>query len=230
MIPIDESFLYVMPVYVQAKRRRADPRTEASGCGERLSDVSVADNLPDALELATSGALGGGPSGGGNGAPTGSIDQQIQQALTQAVQHFANAEAALRTGDLATYQSELKAAQDLVQQANDLQTGGERFGTPIPVPSPSPSPERPAAGTGIGVELGGVRLGFLQTSGVVPVHRLPARELVEHPHAGLTRAVAALGVPAERQVRFRAARRVVHADHPGRDQLAEPQGGQRVVV
>ena len=43
-----------------------------------------------------------------------------------------------------------------------------------------------------------VHLGLLQLPGVVPVHRLPAGELVEHPDAGLARAVAGLAVAAER--------------------------------
>src|ERR687891_2925205 len=51
-------------------------------------------------------------------------------------------------------------------------------------------------------ELRHVHLGSLQSSAVVPVHRLPPRELVEHPHARLTRTVPALPVAAERQVGF----------------------------
>ena len=56
----------------------------------------------------------------GGGTPGGTVDQQIQDLLTQALQHFAAAQAALTAGNLGTYQSELKQAQALVQQANDL--------------------------------------------------------------------------------------------------------------
>ena len=51
-----------------------------------------------------------------------------------------------------------------------------------------------------------VHLGLLELARVVPVHRLPARELVEHPDARLAGAVAGLAVAAEREVRLGAAR------------------------
>jgi uncharacterized protein len=64
------------------------------------------------------------------------VDQQVQQLLRQAVDHFVAAEAALRDGDLATYQSELEQAQALVERANDLVAGSQEE----PAPSPSASP------------------------------------------------------------------------------------------
>src|SRR3954447_14669962 len=73
-----------------------------------------------------------------------------------------------------------------------------------------------------------VHLRLLELARVVPVHRLPARELVEHPDARLARAVAGLAVAAEGQVRLGARRRVVDGDHAGRDALAEAQRVQRV--
>jgi hypothetical protein len=66
------------------------------------------------------------------------VDEQIQELLTQAVSHFAAADAALRDGDLATYQSELEQAQALVERANELVAGAS--GAPSPSPSPSPNP------------------------------------------------------------------------------------------
>ena len=69
---------------------------------------------------------------------------------------------------------------------------------------------------------------FCRRPGVVPVHRLPAGELVEHPDAGLARAVARAAVAAEGQVRLGAGGRVVDAHHPGPHPLAEPERGRRV--
>jgi uncharacterized membrane protein (UPF0182 family) len=145
VIPIDESFLYVLPVYVQASEGAQIPELKrVIVVNGSQGDVSIAENLPDALEQATSGV---GGTSGGTGGPTGSVDQQIQEALTQALQHFANAEAALKNGDLATYQSELKAAQDLVQQANALaaqqNTGGTGGASPSPSVSAPPSTVSP---------------------------------------------------------------------------------------
>ena len=75
----------------------------------------------------------------------------------------------------------------------------------------------------VGLDLDEVHLGLLQLARVVPVHRLPAGELVEHPDARLARAVAGLPVAAERQVRLGAGRRVVDRDHARADALAEAE-------
>ena len=62
----------------------------------------------------------------------------------------------------------------------------------------------------VALHLGHVHLGLLQLAGVVPVHRLPARELVEHPDARLAAAVARLAVAAEGEVGLGAGGGVVH--------------------
>src|SRR5262249_25655923 len=76
----------------------------------------------------------------------------------------------------------------------------------------------------VGVDVGDVHLGLLQPARVVPVERLPAGELVEHPDPRLARAVARLAVAAEGEVRLGAARGVVDADHAGADLLAVAEG------
>jgi hypothetical protein len=78
------------------------------------------------------------PDGGEQPPPQGTEEQQIQALLDQAAQHFVAADAALRAGDLATYQSEITAAQDATTQAQELIA--ELLGVqPSPSPSPSPS-------------------------------------------------------------------------------------------
>src|SRR5690606_40544803 len=64
---------------------------------------------------------------------------------------------------------------------------------------------------------------------VVPVHGLPAGELVQNPHAGLAAAVARPAVAAEGEVRLRAGGGVVDADHPRADAGAEAEGRLRIV-
>jgi uncharacterized membrane protein (UPF0182 family) len=131
-IPIEDSILYVLPMYVRANQEAAVPELKLVMVVNGAS-VSVATSLPEAIEEAT-GAVAGEepqpPDGGG-----GTVDQRIQRLLTQAVEHFAAAEAALRNGDLATYQSELELAQTAVERANELLAAGAS-----PSPSPSPSP------------------------------------------------------------------------------------------
>jgi hypothetical protein len=133
-IPIEDSILYVLPMYVRANQEAAVPELKLVMVVNEKS-VSVATSLAEAIEDATGAVTGGGPEpppdGGG-----GTVDEQIQQLLTQAVDHFIAAEAALRNGDLATYQSELEQAQALVEHANELAAGSS--GEPSPSPSPSP--------------------------------------------------------------------------------------------
>nr|MBA3738519.1 UPF0182 family protein [Actinomycetota bacterium] len=132
-IPIEDSILYVLPMYVRANQEAAVPELKLVMVVNG-SSVSVATSLSEAIEEATGATTGGEP--GGEPPPdggTGTVDQQVQQLLRQAVEHFVAAEAALRDGDLATYQAELEQAQALVERANDLVAG------PTGEPSPSPS-------------------------------------------------------------------------------------------
>jgi uncharacterized membrane protein (UPF0182 family) len=130
-IPIEDSLLYVLPVYVRAAGESAVPELElvlvVNG-----STVTLAGSLEEAIEGATGAVAGEEPQPPDGG--EGTVEQQIERLLTEAVAHFAAAEEALRAGDLATYQSEQEQAQALVERANELLAGG----TGEPSPSPSP--------------------------------------------------------------------------------------------
>jgi uncharacterized membrane protein (UPF0182 family) len=131
-IPIEDSILYVLPVYVRAAGDSAVPKLELVLVVNGTT-VTLAGSLPEAIDGAT-GAVSGEeppPPDGGDG----TVDQQIERLLAEAVTHFAAAEEALRAGDLATYQSEQEQAQALVEQANELLAAGTGGGS-----SPSPSP------------------------------------------------------------------------------------------
>jgi uncharacterized protein len=134
-IPIGDSILYVLPMYVRANQEAAVPELKLVMVVNGAS-VSVGTSLSEAIQEATGATTGGEPPPPGGGG--GTVDEQIQELLTQAVSHFAAADAALRDGDLATYQSELEQAQALVERANELVAGAS--GAPSPSPSPSPSP------------------------------------------------------------------------------------------
>jgi uncharacterized protein len=134
VIPIEDSFLYVQPVYVQAQQTPIPQLHDVIIVNGSGGGVTIADNLQDALRDAVSGQVpnGGGPSGGGT------TQQQIERLLQQAQTHFENAQAALRSGNLALYQSEIDAAQAAVEQAAKL-AGQSTSPTPSPSGSPSPS-------------------------------------------------------------------------------------------
>jgi uncharacterized membrane protein (UPF0182 family) len=137
VIPIDTGLLYVQPVYVRSTQTNAIPELKRVVVvnGDR---VGIGDTLEGALADSLTGQVEP-PGGGDGGQPTGSIEQQIQDLLAQAAGHFDAAQTALTNGDLATYQSEVEAAQAAVNQANDLaaQLGGA---SPSPSGTPTPSP------------------------------------------------------------------------------------------
>jgi uncharacterized membrane protein (UPF0182 family) len=134
VIPVEDSLLYVQPVYVKSTQANAIPELKrvivvngtTIGIGETLREA-LADSIGEAVP----------PEGGGGGEqppPTGSVDEQVAQLLQQAADHFAAADAALTQGDLGTYQAEIRAAQAAIEQAQAL-LGAQ----PSPGVSPSPS-------------------------------------------------------------------------------------------
>ena len=143
VIPIDDSFLYVLPVYVQASdgSSQIPELKRVIVVNGSNGDVSLGTSLPDALRASRRTAISGGRNPGGPPSRRpANTDQQIQDLLTQALSHFQKADAALKAGDLATYQSELAQAQALVQQAQQLALAAQGTGSGGPPPSTSPTP------------------------------------------------------------------------------------------
>lgn len=136
VIPLEDSLLYVQPVYVESNQPNAIPELKRVvvvngteiGIGNDLQ-AALADSIGEAVP----------PPDGEQPPPTGSLEEQIQILLGEAAQHFAAADVALRAGDLATYQAEIDLAEQATAQAQDLIA--ELLGVePSPTPSPSPSP------------------------------------------------------------------------------------------
>lgn len=117
VIPVDDGLLYVQPVYVRSAQANAIPELKRVLVvnGGR---VGIGTNLQQALEDSLSGEVVEPP--GGQGPPTGSAEEQIRALLEEAAAHFEAADAALREGDLATYQAEIEAAREAVERASRL--------------------------------------------------------------------------------------------------------------
>jgi hypothetical protein len=148
VIPLQDSLLYIQPVYLQAANNPL-PVFQKVIVGTP-TQIVWADNLQDALNQIYSGqgttAPGGSPPPGASATPgpsspatpaasaTGSptplpsvtLSGTAQQLIAQADQHYQAAQAALRAGDLGTYQREMDTVGQLLTQ---LQTV---LGTPAP--------------------------------------------------------------------------------------------------
>jgi uncharacterized protein len=144
VIPLGKGLLYVEPFYVIASQQPAIPelkRVLVVNGGK----VGIGTTLPQAIANSVSGVqppTGGGTGGGGGGGQAGgTVSQQIAALLQSAERHFQAANDALKSGDLATYQSEVEAAQRAIARANALVSGSSSAGssaTPTPTPTATP--------------------------------------------------------------------------------------------
>jgi uncharacterized membrane protein (UPF0182 family) len=122
VLPIGNSLSYVQPIYLaSAQEQQALPEL-------RRVIVVIGTNIgfQPTFQAALAQAIGGQvPTApdltGAPPPPTTTSSTTVKSLLDQAIQHFNNADAALRRGDLATYQSENQAGRAAVEQA---QRGG----------------------------------------------------------------------------------------------------------
>jgi uncharacterized membrane protein (UPF0182 family) len=137
VVPVGQTFLYFEPVYLRATNTSSLPE---------FKKVILADTQnvvwDDTLEGALAQLVGAAPptttpTPGGTPSPNATCADLINQANT----HYQNAQAKLKTGDLAGYAAEIQQVGTLLQQ---MQTAGCTTGTTTasPRPSPSPSPTR----------------------------------------------------------------------------------------
>ncbi|HEX9311974.1 MAG TPA: UPF0182 family protein [Actinomycetota bacterium] len=134
VIPIDQGFLYVLPVFVKGTQEGAFPLLKRVvvvhgnivGLGNDLNDA-IADSFGTQPTQPNQPPTGGG-----------TVNQQVKALIADAVRHFQAADAALKAGDLGTYQTEIAAAQQDIRRAQELATGP--VPTPTPTGSASPTP------------------------------------------------------------------------------------------
>jgi len=129
IVPIGDSLLYVQPIYITAKRDETlsqtlqgavTPSTGLTGIPEfKFAVVShngmikMDDSLDGALAAIFGEAISPDPGGG-------EIPDVVADLISGAVQALADADAALRAGDLATYQAKVNEAADLLARAEQL--------------------------------------------------------------------------------------------------------------
>jgi uncharacterized protein len=154
VIPVGNALIYVQPIYVASSEQNTSLPIELKRVvvvnGGR---VGIGDDLDAALADSFVGQVPAGGGGGGGGAAGGGAQRTIQQLIQSALDHFTKANAALKAGDLAGYQSEINQAQQLLQRANDLagrQTksvggGGSTAPTAAPTQGPSGAVPTPSA-------------------------------------------------------------------------------------
>jgi uncharacterized protein len=131
VVPVDESLLYVQPIFVQGSAPNSFPLLQKVAVFYN-NEVGYATTLGDAISEVVSGQPAQPPPEDGGAQPpppaTGG-DNSVQSLLTRANQEFEAAQRALRDGDLAEYQRRIDTMGDLIRQALAAQGDG---GTPTP--------------------------------------------------------------------------------------------------
>jgi uncharacterized membrane protein (UPF0182 family) len=138
VVPVEDSLLYVQPVYVQSDQPNAIPELRfvivVNG-----AEIGIGSTLTQALGDSIGQTIVPPDDGEEPPPPEGTVDEQVAALLQEAEQHFEAAEAALTAGDLATYQSETEAAQAAIEQALAL-LGEDVSPSPEESPTPTASP------------------------------------------------------------------------------------------
>ena len=132
VVPIEESLLYVQPIYIRA--------TSGSGAGipefKRVvvsfnGQIEMADSLAETLELIF-GASDGPEEPGEPGEPTDpgtepppEVPGEVADLLAAADEAFLRADEFLTAGDLAGYAEAVEEARGLIEQAIALMDGGD---------------------------------------------------------------------------------------------------------
>ena len=140
IIPVEQSLIYIRPLYVQATGANAVPELKKVivAFGDR---IAIRDTFQDALVSVFGAApetLEEGPAGGpaDDTTPTapGDVSSEVRRLLDLAAQAFAEADAALRAGDPVEYARKVQEGRQLFEQARQ-----ETAGTPTATPPPGSS-------------------------------------------------------------------------------------------
>ena len=140
LVPIEESLLFVQPVYVESEATRIPEleRVIVSFQGQVALENTLGEALaqlfgeaPDTLE-----DVSGGPT-----EPNEPRQRDIDELLELAADAFNEAGAALEEGDLGEYQAKVEEAQGYVEEAQALRGGGTTTTTVPPDDSDEPEGE-----------------------------------------------------------------------------------------
>ncbi|MFP3883680.1 MAG: UPF0182 family protein [Actinomycetota bacterium] len=130
IVPIEESVVYVQPIYLE----------EEGGAFPEFRRVAVvysdrvewSDTLDGAFDLVF-GASDDGDDGDDGDAPDIPSEGTVEELIAEAEEAFANAETALRSGDLAGYQQWIGEAESILQDIADL-IGESESNASLPFP------------------------------------------------------------------------------------------------
>lgn len=130
VIPIDDSLLYVQPIYLTAATSTGGIPQFKRVIASYNSQIEIGESLDQVLfQLFGAGEApgdGDGDDDGGGGSQTpdgsGTLDQRVADLLTLAAKALTEANAQLRAGNLAGYQAKVDEANGYIAEANRIIT------------------------------------------------------------------------------------------------------------
>jgi uncharacterized membrane protein (UPF0182 family) len=138
VVPIGNSFLYFEPIYLRATSGSGLPELKKVILADQ-SNVVYTDTLQQAIDQLVGTATTPPPNNNPPPVITPAVVAQIADLVTQANLHYAAAYAALKSGDLTTYASEMVQVGKLLQQLQSLTATAKATPSPSPRASSSPS-------------------------------------------------------------------------------------------
>jgi uncharacterized protein len=139
VVPIGNSFLYFEPIYLRATSGSGLPELKKVILADQ-SQVVYTDTLQQAIDQLVGTSTVTPPTNTPPPTLTAAEIAHIADLVTQANAHYVAAYAALRSGDLTTYASEMVQVGNLLQQLQTLTGTAKAKVTPSPTPKTSPSP------------------------------------------------------------------------------------------
>ncbi len=150
-IPVEDALLYAQPLFLRAEQSAIPVLAKVVLVFG--NQIVMRDTLAQSLE-AVFGVVPAavrspadpsdpGEDDGGTGAspPTGgAVDPRIETLISEALEAFADADAALRDGDLGRYQELTRTAQERLAEAQGLLEGTPPTATPAPGATATPVP------------------------------------------------------------------------------------------
>ncbi len=138
MIPIDNSLLYIQPLYVQSSRN-AFPKLQQV-VAVYGSQPAIASTLQGALSQLFQAPVSTTPGSGG----TSTLSPEVRTLLADAEQSYLQAQSDLKTGNLGSYQSEISAMESDLQEISGLTaTPGSVSTSPSATTTTTTKPPKP---------------------------------------------------------------------------------------
>jgi uncharacterized membrane protein (UPF0182 family) len=134
VVPIEDSILYVQPVYLQGEEN-ALPEFKRVVVVYQDRQPQMRETLDEALAAVFGEGITVSDAAPGDDVDGGVLPSDVQELLEQAQAAFEEADAALREGDLATYGEKVEEAESLIAEALTQLGVGEE---PEPVPEETP--------------------------------------------------------------------------------------------